>query len=121
MKKFLIILILISTIGFPLAEAHPFTTETNPIQSSNVSPGITQIIVHYSEVLEADFSELKVFDSNGNQIDNKDTTYFDSEDSLVVTTPPLEEGVYTVTSKVLSKVDGHLVDYAFVFGVGDVR
>ncbi|MDP3780628.1 MAG: CopD family protein, partial [Nitrosopumilaceae archaeon] len=57
----------------------------------------------------------------GNQIDNKDTTYFDREDSLVVTTPPLEEGVYTVTSKVLSKVDGHLVDYAFVFGVGDVR
>ncbi|MDH3278054.1 MAG: CopD family protein, partial [Nitrosopumilus sp.] len=39
---------------------------------------------------------------------------------LIVTTPPLEGGVYTVTSKVLSKVDGHLVGDAFIFGVGDV-
>ncbi|MGI0010207.1 MAG: virginiamycin B lyase family protein, partial [Nitrosopumilaceae archaeon] len=29
--------------------------------------------------------------------------------------------VYTVTSKVLSKVDGHVVDDAFVFGVGSAR
>ncbi|MGI0003168.1 MAG: copper resistance CopC/CopD family protein, partial [Nitrosopumilaceae archaeon] len=121
MKKFLLVLLLISSVGFPLADAHPFTTDTNPAQSSNVSPGVTQIVIHYSEALEIDFSELKVFDSNGNQIDNKDTSYFEGEDSLVVTTPPLEEGVYTVASKVLSKVDGHLVPYAFVFGVGDVR
>ncbi len=32
----------------------------------------------------------------------------------------MESGQYTVTSKVLSKVDGHLVDDAFIFGVGDV-
>ena len=121
MKKFLLVLLLISSVGFPLADAHPFTESTDPAQSSNVLPGITQIVVHYSESLEVDFSELKVFDSNGNQIDNKDTTYFEGEDSLVVTVPPLEEGVYTVTSKVLSKIDGHLVDYAFVFGVGNVR
>jgi len=121
MKKFLIVLLLISSVGFPLADAHPFTVTTDPVQSSNVLSGITQIVIHYSESLEADFSELKVFDNSGNQIDNKDTTYFEGEDSLVVTTPPLEEGVYTVTSKVLSKIDGHLVDYAFVFGVGDVR
>ncbi|MGQ0377327.1 MAG: copper resistance CopC/CopD family protein [Nitrososphaerota archaeon] len=121
MKKFLLVLLLISSVGFPLADAHPFTVTTDPAQSSNVLPGITQIVVHYSETLEGDFSELKVFDSSGNQIDNKDTAYFEDEDSLVVTTPPLEEGVYTVTSKVLSKIDGHLVDYAFVFGVGNVR
>jgi copper transport protein len=121
MKKFLLVLLLISSVGFPLAYAHPFTVATDPTQSSNVSPDITQIVVHYSEALEVDFSELKVFDSNGNQIDNKDTAYFEGEDSLVVTVPPLKEGVYTVTSKVLSKVDGHLVDYAFVFGVGNVR
>ncbi|MFB5597875.1 MAG: CopD family protein, partial [Nitrosopumilaceae archaeon] len=40
------------------------------------------------------------------------------DSSLIVTTQPLQNGVYTVTSKVLSKVDGHLVDDAFVFGVG---
>ncbi len=121
MKKLLLIIFIISFIGIPLAEGHPFTTETNPTQGSNVPAGITQISVHYSEVVEIDFSVLKVFDSNGDQIDNKDTSYFEGENSLVVTTQPLEDGVYTVTSKVLSKVDGHLTDYAFVFAVGKVK
>ncbi|MEC9033312.1 MAG: CopD family protein, partial [Thermoproteota archaeon] len=64
---------------------------------------------------------LRVYDANGNQIDNKDTAYNNGETSLIVTTPPLEDGVYTITSKVLSKVDGHLVQAAIVFGVGDVK
>jgi len=62
-----------------------------------------------------------VFDSNGNQIDNGDTTYYEGESSLVITTPPLEDGTYTVTSKVLSKVDGHLVRAAIIFGVGEAQ
>ena len=83
--------------------------------------GTTQIITYYSEAVEIDFSSLKIYDSNGNQIDNQDTAYNNEESSLVVTTPPLEDGVYTVASKVLSKIDGHLVQAAIVFGVGDVR
>ena len=77
-----------------------------------------QIILKLSRLV---FHELKVFDANGNQIDNRDTAYNDGETSLIITTPPLEDGVYTVTSKVLSKVDGHLVQAAIVFGIGDVQ
>ena len=62
-----------------------------------------------------------MFDSKGNQIDNKNTAYYEGESSLVITTPPLEDGTYTVTSKVLSKVDGHLVRAAIIFGVGEAR
>ena len=121
MKKFFLILILVISFGFPLAEGHPFTIETSPLQASNAPTGITQVSVTYSEAIEIDFSVLKVLDINGEQIDNRDTKYFEGEQSLVVTTPPLEDGVYTVTSKVLSKIDGHLVDYAFVFAVGEVK
>ncbi|MDH3677051.1 MAG: CopD family protein, partial [Nitrosopumilus sp.] len=121
MKKLLIILFLVLSISFPYAAAHPFTGETSPSSAVNAHVGVNEIIVSYSEPIELDFSSLKVFDSNGDQIDNKDSTYFQGENSLIVTTPPLQEGVYTVTSKVLSKVDGHLVDDAFIFGVGDVK
>src|SRR3990172_5887983 len=121
MKKFLLILLFVVSIGIPFAEGHPFTTGTNPPQASNAPVGITQISVQYSEAIEIDFSALKVYDSNGDQIDNKDTSYFEGEKSLVITTPPLQDGVYTVTSKVLSKVDGHLVDDAFVFAVGEIK
>ena len=107
-------------IAFPLAYAHPFLLDSEPAQGQSVSIGTTQIITYYSEAVEIDFSELKIYDSNGNQIDNRDTAYHDGEESLSVTTPPLEDGVYTIASKVLSKVDGHLVQAAIVFGVGEV-
>ena len=120
MKLLVILPLLILLIGFPLAYAHPFLIDSVPAQGGNVPSGTTKIITYYSEAVEIDFSELKIYDSNGNQIDNRDTAYHDGEESLSVTTPPLEDGVYTIASKVLSKVDGHLVQAAIVFGVGEV-
>jgi len=121
MNKFLLLAFLILIIGVPSAYAHPFLLDSEPPQAGNAAIGTTQIITKYSEAVEIDFSELKVFDSNGNQIDNGDTAYYEGENSLVITTSPLEDGVYTVTSKVLSKVDGHLVRAAVIFGAGETN
>ena len=121
MNKILILPLLVFFLGFPLASAHPFLLDSEPGQGQNAPTGTIQIITNYSEAVEISFSELKVYDANGNQIDNRDTAYNDGETSLIVTTQPLEDGVYTITSKVLSKVDGHLVQAAIVFGVGDVK
>ncbi len=120
MKK-LFLFFLILFISVPAAWAHPFTEDTIPENLSSQPAGLTKVITYYSEGIEIDFSALKVLDSSGNQIDNKDTRYHEGDYSLIVTTPPLEDGIYTVTSKVLSKVDGHLVDTAFTFGVGNVQ
>jgi len=121
MNKLLLLAFLILVIGVPSAYAHPFLLDSEPSQAVNAPIGTTQIITKYSEAVEINFSELKVFDSNGNQIDNGDTAYYEGESSLVITTPPLEDGTYTVTSKVLSKVDGHLVRAAIIFGVGEAQ
>ena len=120
MKKILIVLLVLSLTSIPFVSAHPFTDETIPNLSSNAPTGVSEVIVYFSEPVELNFSTLKVLDNNGNQIDNKDTDYYQDEKSLIVTTSPLEDGVYTVTTKVLSKVDGHLVPGAFLFAVGDV-
>ncbi|WP_100183024.1 virginiamycin B lyase family protein [Candidatus Nitrosotenuis aquarius] len=121
--KILAVLLLFFALSIPLAYAHPLIDDSNPKASTNVGAGITQIIIDFSEAVDVGFSYIKVFDNNGNQIDNKNTQYPnpDDESVLTVTTPPLQDGVYTVTTQVLSKVDGHLVPYAFVFGVGDVE
>lgn len=119
MKKVLIILFILSSVYLPFASAHPFTEDTFPNLTSNSPAGTTEVIVYFSEPIEIGFSQIKVFDSEGNQIDNKDTSYYEGEESLIVTTNPLEDGVYTVSTKVLSKVDGHLVPDAFLFAVGD--
>ena len=120
MRKILILLVVFTFCSIPFAAAHPFTEETIPSLTSNAPVGTTEVIVFFSEPVDINFSEMRVFDSNGNQIDNKDTSYYEDELSLIITTPPLEQGVYTATTKVLSKVDGHLVPGAFLFGVGDV-
>ncbi len=120
-------------LGIPSAYAHPFLIDGDLTlislqdehwafgQGQNAVIGATQIITFYSEAIDIDFSELKVFDSNGNKIDNMDTLYYDGDFSLIITTPPLEEGIYTVTSKVLSKIDGHLVQDEITFGVGEAE
>lgn len=120
MRKFLIILLVISLISIPVAAAHPFTEETIPNLGTNAPVGTTKVIVYLSEPVDINFSEIRVFDSNGDQIDNKDTNYHDDELSLIVTTIPLDDGIYTASVKSLSKIDGHLVPSAFLFGVGDV-
>lgn len=119
MKTILIMLFILSFTSIPFAAAHPFTEETIPDFSSNASVGITEIIAYFSEPVDIGFSEMKIFHSNGTQIDNRDTKYYENELSIIITTPPLEDGIYTATTKVLSKVDGHLVPSAFLFGVGD--
>lgn len=105
----------------PSVYAHPFLLESDPPASSTSSGEIERVVIHFSEAVDVDFSNIKVFDGRGEQVDNRDTVYFEGETSLIVSTPPLEDGVYTVTTKVLSKVDGHLVDYALIFGIGDVK
>ena len=120
MRGLLILLLVFSSISIPIVSAHPFTEETIPSLASNAPTGTSEVIVFFSEPVDINFSEIKVIDSNGNQIDNKDTNYYEDELSLIVTTPPLEDGVYTVTTKVLSKVDGHLVPNAFLFAVGNI-
>ena len=117
MKRYLAVLLVLCVI-VPPAAAHPFTEQTVPSLASNPPAGVTQVLVYYSEPVDIGFSEIKVFDHNGDRIDNGDVTYYEGDMSLVVTTPPLDDGVYTVSSKVLSKIDGHLVPDAFVFAVG---
>ena len=120
MRGLLILLLVFSSISIPIVSAHPFTEETIPSLASNAPTGTSEVIVFFSEPVDINFSEVKVLDNNGNQIDNKDTNYYEDELSLIVTTPPLEDGVYTATTKVLSKVDGHLVPSAFLFAVGNI-
>ena len=121
MKGILLLLLLLPAAGFPLASAHPFTDETIPPRFSSAPVGTSEVIVVYSEAVDINHSVLEVFDGAGERVDKGDTAYYEGEHSLVVRTAPLEDGAYTVSSKVLSRVDGHLVSSAFVFGVGDVK
>lgn len=111
------VVLMLSPSAIPAA-AHPFTLESYPNFDRSAPPGITEVWVRYSEEVVVEFSSLKVYDQNKQQIDNRDTAYHTDSMSLVVTTPPLTDGLYTISSKVLSAVDGHLVPDTVHFAVG---
>jgi copper transport protein len=64
MKKFLVSLLVIFSLGIPLAYAHPVILDSSPASSSTAPIGTTQIAIHYSEAIEIDFSAIKVLDNN---------------------------------------------------------
>ena len=101
------------------ASGHAFVTDSNPSQSQSVSVSPKQIDVFFSEPVDLRYSSLKVLDSTGKQVDLGQVHYKGSdESSMEVSVPVLKDGTYTVSTNVLSQIDGHVTDNAFVFGVG---
>lgn len=107
--------------GIPKSYAHAFTIRSDPSPSQSLPTSPSKVDVYFSEPIDLRYSTIKVLDSGGKQVDNKDEHNIGGDPaSLSVTLPSsgLKDGVYTVSSKVLSSTDGHVVDNAFVFGIG---
>ncbi|MEM3159383.1 MAG: copper resistance protein CopC [Nitrososphaera sp.] len=102
------------------ASAHPILTGSDPRPFASVSSTPPEVTVHFSEAIEIDYSKIAVLGPDGSRVDRNDPGYADGDTaSLRVSLQPnLPEGVYTVTTRVLSAVDGHVVDNAFTFGIG---
>jgi methionine-rich copper-binding protein CopC/putative copper export protein/streptogramin lyase len=101
---------------------HAFLLESNPASSASLESAPARVEVFLSEPVDDSYSEVKVIGPDGKQIDNKDTQHFDGDQSTLGVTMPeggLEDGVYTVSVKMLSQIDGHVTDGAFVFGIGE--
>ncbi|MDQ3902575.1 MAG: copper resistance protein CopC, partial [Thermoproteota archaeon] len=119
----ILILVLLSVFsnGIPKAYAHAFTIRSDPSPSQSVPTPPTKVDVYFSEPIDLRYSTIKVLDPGGKQVDVKDEHNIGGDPaSLSVTLPSsgLKDGAYTVSTKVLSATDGHVVDNAFVFGIG---
>jgi len=109
-----------SVAMIPKAFAHAFVigSDPSPLQSLPTPP--SKVDVHLSEPVDIHYSLIKVLDASGKQIDLKDDHYINGDHTtLGVTLPPhIKDGVYTLSTKMLSETDGHVTENAFVFGVG---
>ena len=115
----IISLILLPTIPKSYAHASMIASTPNPFQSLPSAP--SKVDVQFSEPVDLHYSKLTVLDENGKQVDNKDVQYVNGDETfLSVTLPPgLPDGAYTVNTRVLSSVDGHVTEDAFLFAVGE--
>lgn len=107
-------------VGAQQASAHPFFIDSDPKPFASVSSTPGEVTVRFSEAIEIDYSKMAVLGPDGARVDRNDLGYVDGDTSAlrISMQPNLPEGIYTVTTRVLSAVDGHVVDNAYTFGIG---
>jgi methionine-rich copper-binding protein CopC len=111
-------LVLALLLALPgMASAHAFVDHAEPKVGADINAAPTEIKIWFTQQIEPAFSRIRVFDSDGQQIDNKDSRQ-DKDDKklLVVSLPHLSPGKYKVEWKVVS-VDTHHTSGDFKFTI----
>src|SRR6185437_13412779 len=126
-KNKLLVIVVIAVItsvivipNIPNSYAHASVERSNPAESQSLSAPPTKVDVYFSDPVDIKFSEIKVLDSDGKQIQENDLHYIDgNQKALSVSLPPnLKNGIYTIATRVLDQTDGHVTEYPFAFGIG---
>jgi methionine-rich copper-binding protein CopC len=99
------------------ALAHAELIEAYPADGDTLAEPPDQVRLQFTEPIEAAFDPVKVYDQQGNRVDEDDARV-DSDDAkvLVAGLEELSEGSYTVEWRVTS-IDGHIVDDTYQFAV----
>ena len=115
------ILMSISLPYIPESYAHAFVINSNPSPSQTLKSPPTKVEVYLSEPVDLRYSKVSVIGPDGKQVDNKNVQHANGNEAALSVTlsPNIKDGIYTVSTKMLSQIDGHVTDNAFVFGVGE--
>ena len=101
------------------ASAHAILDSSTPSPSSVVADSPPEIRLDFNEDVEANFGDIRLFDSKQREVNIEKTVRSNSDISIVsAQLPVLDDGVYVAVWRVVS-ADGHPVNGAFPFEVGD--
>jgi methionine-rich copper-binding protein CopC len=97
--------------------AHAFLDHAEPHVGSTVAKAPAAVSIWFTQQPEPAFSRIEVYDSDGKEVDGKDT-HPDEKDAkeLIVSLPALSAGTYKVVWHVLS-VDTHKTQGDFKFTI----
>lgn len=102
-------------------EAHASLSQSLPEANAQLAEPPVQIELYFSEAIEPTFSTIEVLDSNGKRVDNDDSLVDQADPTrLTASLRSMPDGIYTVSWRVLSAVDGHITAGAYPFAVGAV-
>jgi methionine-rich copper-binding protein CopC len=97
--------------------AHAYLVKSSPARRAALSSSPARVVLWFNERLEAQFSQLSVWNAEGQPVDGGDVQVGpDDGKRLSVGIPTLPAGSYRVKYRVLS-VDGHIVEAEFPFTV----
>ena len=113
-RSTLVVLLLLLPVS---AWTHAVLVKSSPARRAMLSKPPARVQLWFNERLEAQFSQLSVWDAEGRQVDRQDIHIGpDDPKRLSVGLAELAPGIYAVKFRVLS-VDGHIVESEFPFTV----
>ena len=120
-KLWLIVLILIyAAFAVTPVLAHALLLRSNPQANAVLAQPPVQIELFFSEPVDATLSGIKTFNSSGVEVDVGDVRVESSDATrMTVSLHTIGDGVYTVTWKAVSAIDGHQTTGSFPFAVGN--
>ncbi len=106
--------------NIPNSYEHAVIEKSNPSRAQSLSSIPTSVDVYLSDPIDIRYSQLKVLDSDGKEIQENDQHYINNDQSTLSVSLPtgLKDGIYTVSAVVLDQTDGHVTKDGFVFAVG---
>lgn len=121
-RPYLVLLLLLLAAGAarPVL-AHANLAQSNPPANAVLARSPVQLELIFTEPVEASFSRVEVLNSQGVRVDNDDARVDAADPTrLTATVRSLPDGVYTVSWRVLSTLDGHTTAGIYPFAVGNV-
>jgi len=115
--KTLVIALACCLAGGSAARAHAFLDHADPKVGSTIKASPKEIKIWFTEALILPFSELKVLDSAGKELQTSDK-HLDPANGelLIVSVAPLKPGKYTVSWRATA-VDTHVTHGTFAFAI----
>ncbi len=111
--------IVLAFAGAGVAAAHANLVRSDPPANAVLDAPPPRLTLWFSEQPDPQFSEIQLLDTAGRRLDRGGVQVAPG-DPLALTLPldPLSPGVYTVSWKTLSAVDGHTTRGGFAFAIG---
>jgi copper transport protein len=112
----LLVAVLIAPAG---ASAHALLLDGVPQRGATLREQPRQVVLRFSESVEANFGALRIFDAQANRVDDGRTLHPGGSGSRLAVglKPGLPDGTYVATYRVIS-ADSHPVSGGLVFSVG---
>ena len=118
----IVIVLLYSAWAVMPVLAHALLVRSTPTANAVLAQPPVQVELFFSESVEEKLSSIKVYDTNGGEVDVGDVRVDLSDPTrMTVSLRSLSDGVYTVTWKAVSAIDGHQTVGTFPFAVGNVN
>ncbi|MEA2508959.1 MAG: copper transport protein [Actinomycetota bacterium] len=102
------------------ANAHALLRSSQPAAGAQLNAAPSKIVLDFTETPDLTVSSVQLLDPSGATVrSGKPQTVPGKPSDLQVSVGHLPKGVYTVTWRAVSKVDGHVTAGSFAFGVGE--